>query len=87
MTQPKPPAKRPTVVDLTDLTYDELDEVTRLMADDKLNVGRLTAFAFVGIRRTRPDLTLDEARAFTGRDVKIIETDPEVDDDRPTSSR
>jgi hypothetical protein len=74
---------RPTI-DITDLTLDQLDEVNRLMTDD--GIGRVTAFAYVGLKALGRDLTLDEAGALTGRDIKIIETDPEVDDEGPTSA-
>lgn len=84
-TPPKPKATRATV-DLTDLTFDQLDEVTRLMDKSEPPVGRLTAFAFVGLRDQRPGMTLDDARKLTGRDVEIVETDPDVDDQGPSTA-
>lgn len=80
-----PPKTRATI-DLTDLTFDQLDEVTRLMDKSEPPVGRLTAFAFVGLRDQRPGMTLDDARKLTGRDVVLIESDPDVDDEGPTAA-
>lgn len=81
------PAKAPRpVVDLTDLTLDQLDEAQRLI--DKDGIGRTTAFAYVGLRAQGRELTLDQAKALTMRDVSIVETDPdEADDDTPTNGR
>lgn len=80
------PAKAPRpVVDLTDLTLDQLDEAAKLMNE---GTGRTTAFAYVGLRAQGRELTLDQAKALTMRDVSIIESDPdEADDDTPTNGR
>jgi len=82
MTTSKP--ARP-VVDLTDLTLDQLDEAAALQAE---GVGKTTAFAYVGLRAQGVKITIEAAKALTLRDVSIIESDPDAaDDDTPTSGR
>lgn len=73
-----------TTVDITDLTLDQLDDVNRLMTDK--GVGRVTAFAYVGLRALGREVTLDDVKALTGRQIAVIESDPELDDEGPTSA-
>ncbi len=71
-------------VDITDLTLDQLDDVNRLMTDQK--VGRVTAFAYVGLRALGREVTLDDVKALTGRQISVIESDPELNDEGPISA-
>jgi len=79
--KPKAKAKRP-VVDLVDLTLDQLDEAAALMEQGH---GRVKAYAYVGRHQLgMPELTLEAAGQLTMRQVQIIETDPDEDDEGPT---
>lgn len=83
MTTPPKKSKAPTV-DLTDFTLDQLDDAAKLMDE---GVGRVKAYAYVGRDQLgMPDLTLEAAGQLTMRQVRIIESDPDEDDDVPSSA-
>lgn len=85
MTTPKAPKPKAPTVDLTDFTLDQLDEAAKLMEDK--GVGRVKAYAYVGRDQLgMPDLTLEAAGQLTMRQVRIIESDPDEDDDIPSDA-
>ena len=85
MSTPRAKARRPrptarTVIDVNGLTLAELDTVEDLV-DSGQAAGRQTAIAYVFLRRTQPDYTLEAAGRLTLRDVQIIDGGGEDDDD------
>jgi hypothetical protein len=72
------------VIDLGDLTLDELDAVEAAKAEH--GVGYTVAAALVFYRRDDPTFTVEAARALRNRDVQIIDTSGEAGD-RPTPAR
>lgn len=77
------------VIRVVDMTLDQLDEVQRLTDNDD-TLGRMTAIAYSVLRREKPDMTIDDARALTWRDVRVdaddIGDDDEADPTSPASS-
>jgi hypothetical protein len=75
------------VIDLGDLTLDEMDAVEAVKTEH--GVGYTVAAATVFLRRETPGFSVDDARKLRSRDVSIVDTtgDPDHDGAGPTPAR
>lgn len=72
------------VIDLADLTLDEMDAVERVKAEH--GVGYTVAATVVWMRRNNPDVDVAAVRTRRARDVQIVDTTG-ADETGPTNAR